>query len=425
MSARHTLTPAELGIEAAPGPIDCPVIVSKRKKPGGGFLPQKPRDRFWFVAPHQNEQKVRPPLPQFKRFNDCEIAGIVDNLPMELGAVRREDCVDLSRTLYRWSVAEFGKVPEIYQAPESARPWCSTFGLDHQGGPMRRRLAKTGDEWGWEEAACPGDRCEFSSSMAKGKRSPCVKKLTLTAWPRWDALAARIREDKSDAAADLAESILRLPKTPARLSMGGEFAPSAKNFEKFMLFIQQQAEALGVWPCSLIGLPFSIRVTRHAGRRQYTVYEFIPDGNIRDWMLGQVAAMKELQEGRRVLLLSAYPGDEDGVVAHASDVVDLQPEEVAVRPAQVADVKPVKEKAETDDPDSEPIGNVGYAELKKYRSKIAAKLRESGVERVDYLKDLAERFAPSTKDAPGHEWTRAEARAICQGLDGLVEEVEP
>lgn len=344
MSGRFTLTPEELGLNIEGRRLPVPVLTPKRKKTGGGFgfMPQKPADRFWVVDAYANADNIRPPLPEYAPFNSCEVPAIVSSIPCFFVGAGRDDVEELSRALYRWSPKQHGPQPAIYRRPDSKMPWCSTHLSDHSEGPIARRWLPNGDgSFSFHEVPCPGDRCEFVEAAGKDLQAPCLRKARIYLWPDWQTHAARIRADKSAKAADFAESIAKLPQGPLKLATGGQYAPSAVNFEIFLKWIDDQAKALGVENYNLTGFRFRVSVGRKQGARQYTVYRFRPEGDVGAWLSAQMDQRKRLADISERYAIgpgAAAEASEDIIGADCAEITREPAEGVASRPAHVADV---------------------------------------------------------------------------------------
>ena len=197
MTATHSLTLEELGITTTGRDLQPSVLLSKRKKPGGGFWPNKPEanykddiERFWVGMPRENVRGVRDVDPEYGAFNDERLwkhPEWVSSLPVAFGSPLQKHVETFSRGLYRWA-KEFGPRPEGYAVPEnSPRPWCTTRGVLQEDGPTRRRWVNGS----WQLAPCPGGKCEFSTG-SDGKPAPCKKQAAIYVWPRWHDLANRV-----------------------------------------------------------------------------------------------------------------------------------------------------------------------------------------------------------------------------------------
>jgi len=366
----YSLTLGDLGINVAGVDLSPSVLISKRKRPAGyGHIPnlkgatgKNDVSRFWIGAPVPDANKVRPLDSDYGAFNDERLSashlGWVSSLPVQFGSPLEEHVRTYSRGFYRWSTKDWGQAPPIYQAPASARPWCTTRGVDQSASPTARRWVDSE----FRNIPCPGEGCPFSSGRG-GNPSPCKKNAQIYVWPRWEALAARVEADgTSEAHALFAKRVRQFPIAPVKLITGGEFGPSVKAFAVFMQWVRDQAETLlgkGAWPVPLVGLPFTLGVTKHSGPRQYTIYTFKPSGNFADWLLSSEVKLEQLRSGRRMLFLGGEtPGEQTDEMVSA-DLVEPTSQVVAtlgpaVKPAVTVEPAPEGEaRPEGSSPEAE------------------------------------------------------------------------
>ena len=410
-----SLTLANLGIDIAGADLSPSVLISKRKKPTGrGFLPNGDNpdgrrnakgkiiqiSRFWLGSPHVDENGVRPLDPDYGAFNDPRLnkhPGWVSSLPVEFGSPLEAHVRTYSRGFYRWDSKNWGPAPSSYRPPKTARPWCTTRGVKQSGAPRARRWV----DGEFQTIECPGEGCPFASGR-NGNPAPCKKNAQIYAWPRWEALAARVEADgQSDAHALFATRVRQFPVAPVKLITGGEYGPSVKAFAVFMKWVEGQTKALlgpGSWPVPLVGLPFTLGVTKHSGPKQYTIYNFKPSGNFAHWLLTSEDQMRQLRAGRKMLFLGgeaesersgeviaadltqistqplAGPATKPAVVAEA-DVVDVESVQGEAQPAVEGPGEPEGEPAQADRVSPPPaglrktIGEAGAEELAAYIKK--------------------------------------------------------
>jgi hypothetical protein len=329
-----TLTPEQLGIDARRLP-QCPVLIPKRKKPGGGFLPCNPETRFYIVAPMQNKQGIREEHSSYRQFNGCTIGSIVSRIPCVLGGHRRTDLEELSRTFYRWDKRNLGTAPSEYLAPPHLGAFCSTQSARQNGSEV---IAKRWRGEDYEEILCPGDRCEFTTAPGD-KRPPCLKVARLWFWPQWSTLADQAAADPTTA--KLSEAIRLLPDSPLKLQTGGAHAPSIVNWNSLLASVQAQAKALELWPCSLLGLPFWVGVNLKKGKgKRYTVYTFELAGSVQSWLAEQQKWRQAIDKGKRFIVIGPGAESEQEPAAFAADMLQITETVIPSRPATVADLKP-------------------------------------------------------------------------------------
>lgn len=335
-----TLRPEDLGLHATGRVSVGGVLIPKRKKPTGyGFMPSDPDDRFYIVEPVPDRNGRRPESAAYSRFNECKLPQIVSSIPCVLGGHTREDVEELSRGYYRHDTKTLGPAHEEYMAPPHKGAFCSTVQAEQTGPvPLARRWR--GEERGYEEIPCPGDQCIFTTAQ-KGKRPPCIKMARLWFFPDWERLAEKIRTDRDPKARDFADSIRSLPSAPLKLTTGGQFAPSIRNFNEFMAGIENQAKALELWPCSLVGFRFWLSVSTKTGDgTRYTVYNFTMADAVHTTLLEQKRWRQQIAEGKQYILLNPAAGEltDDATGADHVLITDLPPIEArtATRPANVA-----------------------------------------------------------------------------------------
>lgn len=346
-----SLTLANLGIDVAGADLSPSVLISKRKAPGGrgflrnlkGALPKDDISRFWIGAPVPDANKIRPLDPDYNAFNDERLSGThpgwVSSLPVEFGSPLEEHVRTYSRGLYRWSQKEFGPQPPDYHAPVSARPWCTTRGVKQLDAPRARRWV----DGEFRTINCPGEGCPFASGR-NSNPAACRKNAQVYVWPRWEALAARVEADgQSEAHALFATRVRQFPVAPVKLITGGEHGPSVKAFAVFMQWVKGQTKALlgpGAWPVPLVGLPFTLGVTKHSGPKQYTIYTFKPSGNFAHWLLTSEDQMRQLRAGRKMLFLGGETESERSGEVIAADFTQVSTQPLAgpvVKPVVVAE----------------------------------------------------------------------------------------
>lgn len=370
-----TLTPDQLGIEARRLP-QCPVLIPKRKKPGGGFLPCNPETRFYIVAPMQNKVGIREEHPSYRQFNECTIGSIVSRIPCVLGGHRRTDLEELSRTFYRWEKRNLGAAPSEYRAPPHLGAFCSTQSARQNGSAM---IAKRWRGEVYEEIACPGERCEFTTAPGD-KRPPCLKVARLWFWPQWSTLADQAATDP--ATTKFVDAIRQLPDSPLKLQTGGAHAPSIVNWNSLLASVQAQAEALGLWPCSLIGLPFWLGCNLKKGKgTRYTVYTFELAGSVQSWLAEQQKWRKQIEAGKRFVVIGPGAESEQEPAAVAADMIQIS-DVIPSRPARVAELE--------SEPPPSPIEPQPPIDGEQYRE-LRGRIRERGLD-ADAVKRIADRL---------------------------------
>lgn len=361
-----SLSLADLGIDVEGADLNPSVLISKRKRPGGrGFLPnlaganhKSDISRFWIGSPVPDADKIRPLDPDYGAFNDERLSashpGWVSSLPVEFGSPLEEHVRTYSRGLYRWSRSkpDLGPPPDYYQSPTSARPFCTTRGVKQGATPKARRWI----DGSFSKIDCPGEGCPLASGR-DGNPAPCKKNAQIYVWPRWEALAARVEADGQSEAHELfATRVRQFPVAPVKLITGGEYGPSVKAFAVFMQWVKDQTKALlgdDAWPVPLVGLPFTLGVTKHSGAKQYTIYTFKPSGNFAHWLLTSEEQMRQLRAGRRTLFLGGETEAERSGEVIAADFTQISTQQLAgpaVKPAvavaEVVDVESVQGEAQ-------------------------------------------------------------------------------
>ncbi len=344
----YSLSLANLGIDVAGADLSPSVLISKRKAPGGrGFLRNlkgaSARDdisRFWIGAPVPDANKIRPLDHDYGAFNDERLSkthpGWVSSLPVEFGSPLEQHVRTYSRGLYRWD-RSWGPQPRDYEAPKTARPWCTTRGVKQSKVPQARRWI----DGEFRTIECPGEGCPFASG-SNGNPAPCKKNAQIYVWPRWEALAARVEADGQSEAHELfAKRVRHFPVAPVKLITGGEYGPSVKAFAVFMQWVKDQTKALlgdGAWPVPLVGLPFTLGVTKHSGPKQYTIYTFKPSGNFAHWLLTSEEQMRQLRSGRKQLFLGGETESE-----RSGEVIGADFAQISTQPLAGPAVKPAVE----------------------------------------------------------------------------------
>lgn len=347
----HSLTPDDMDIADVGSEIKPSVLISKRKKPGGGHLPNHPEwkrgcgwddiSRFWIGSPKADARNIRPLDPEYLAFNQERVSLHMEwcsSLPVEFGMPELEHNRTMSRSLYRWNRAH-GAAPAEYQTPPNLRAWCSTRGVDQSSGAMARRWDKAKGEW--FQLPCPRSQCEYADSSGPGKGAPCSRRAQLYVVPRWSVLADRVEAGtKHEGFKAFADKIRQFPVAPLKLNTGGEFFPSGVAFQQFINGIEKQVKSIlgpKAWPVPLIGLPFTIGVTKHIGKHQYTVYTFQQSGSLPGWIGHVKSELERLRASARILFLGGESEQEQLPATAADDEGDLTPRVIS-RPALVANL---------------------------------------------------------------------------------------
>lgn len=237
------------------------VLAAGRKGPTGAPIE---RDRLHLVWPVEDAHRVRPPHPQFARFNQADatrrrtIYGVLTH-------ATEAECFEYN---YR------AQAPRGEKAPPSGRPFCSGDGET----ALRFRGLDNGDER-FEPCACPARACPYQQTNPAGCKAH-MRLLFMLAWP---------------ASADMPSMLCKFTSNSYHTTAG---------MVGFFQTVYSVAASFGLSPeqVSLAGLRFVLTLTERtnsARKSRYPVVTITPVDNMVEFLEAQAQRSRALIEARR------------------------------------------------------------------------------------------------------------------------------
>ena len=250
-------------------------------------------DEFFLVAPREGDDKRRPLLPAFKRFNESPDKGVRQMMRGNLVHATRQECFEHH---LKAQMQPGGKMH-----PDS-RPWCVGDGKS-----AVRWMGPGADDT--RTIVCPNERCEFRQS-AEGKMSACRP---------WMRLVFRLRWPEGNP----------LPTPTVKYtSMGWLTIRGALGmFEA----LERAERHLGVTDCPLYGYPFTLSLTMRtqaSRKRRYPVVDIVGEMDPVEWVGTQRERIRALQAAAPVASL-ASPEHQHPVVVE-DDYRSINPAPVVI-----------------------------------------------------------------------------------------------
>lgn len=273
------------------------------EKAGKGEAPVY-TDRFWFVSPFEDERRIRPLLPEFRRFNTAvQPARVVVH-----GNFVHATIADAFAFHLRAQ-----RLPRPNPNPKSLAPACTG---DGRSASRFHSIEADGREV-WREIVCPHGQCEFR----QGAPAACKPFGRLYFRPSWDHY--RDREFHGP--------------TPLTKWTTGSWN-SVSNLVGFFDHVSTQAERLGIIPqrppgaafnpqCPIYGLPFTLtlgRKTQPQHGRSFPVVAISPETDLIGFFFMQKQQLEELG-GRLQLVAGNATAEESSQEAIAADVRAITP----------------------------------------------------------------------------------------------------
>lgn len=258
------------------------VLTIGKKGPSGAPVET---DRFFFVSPQEAENRVRPPHPGFKAFNEAE----PQHRQQIRGNLVHADRADAFE--YHLSAQVLGEAwPQFPKAHPARRPICTGDGVR---ATRFYGIAEGGAE-DWREIECPNERCAFR----QGDNKACKPFGRIYFRPRWPEGS-------------------KLPTPLVKLTTHSW--NSISSLVGFFDHVREQAENLRLLDWSLYGLPFLLTLSRKSqpGRqRAFPVLSISPETDLIRFFLAQRRDLIEAGAEPRLL----YSG--------ARDEAESSPDEV-------------------------------------------------------------------------------------------------
>lgn len=309
-----------IGVKALSLPDNDPLFQSSPKLRGTGSPVYA--DRFWIVSRFEDERRVRPLLPEFRRFNSAPAAARL----MIHGNFTHATIGEVFDYHLRAQ-----KLPKPEPNPVGGRPACQGDGIraTRYGG----KDASGSDTW--SEIECPNRMCVFR----QGRPTACKPFGRLYFMPRWDHYN---------------DPEFHGPR-PLMKWATGSWANVA-SVQGFFDHVSRQAEQLGIIPprpdgapfnplTPIYGLPFSLalgRKTQAQEGRAFPVVAISPEVNLVDFFCAQRERLAAIG-GRLVALpaggaLSPVENEPNEVLADVRQLSPGVPGAVAIIPAEDAEV---------------------------------------------------------------------------------------
>lgn len=208
-------------------------ILSIGKKAPTGFPTET--DRFHIVSTTQNENKIRPPHPAFKSFNEA---------PVEKRKIIRGNLIHATRD----ECFEYYLTAQVLAGKKmhpNKRPSCTGNGTI-----AMRWMENPDDPNDYAEIKCPDKRCEYRQGD-KPSCKPFARMLFRFRWP---------------------DGIL-FPELLAKTSTKGW--DTCANYLGFFNYIEKVAKQLGIEKYSLFGYPFMLTLTRKTNATRRTSFPVV------------------------------------------------------------------------------------------------------------------------------------------------------
>lgn len=268
-------------------PVGAQVTLGRKGAGGRGVVE---KDRFHFVSPYEDSNKIRPYLPEFNEYHRLE-----PKWRRLLHANLIYGCISQSFT-NRLRMREFPKYEEEPRARPNHMPVCEG------NGAIAMRWQRRDDDM--LQIACPDKLCQYRQT-----EPPLCRPFSEFLFrPRWEG-----RWQNAG-----------LPNPVCRLRSETSWS-SAANIAGFFEQLQQQANEMGLEDATFYGFPFTIQMiekTNPSKRQKWWAVVLTPETDIVDFLRWQRERIRELQAP---LPLQAIPDlrdrEDDGEVQVIDSVV--------------------------------------------------------------------------------------------------------